>query len=65
MAVELAADMLGAFAGMGQMNPIPVLDSAVTADRLELAASGSWTARSYFTCEALGRDPQSVTSVLR
>jgi phospholipid/cholesterol/gamma-HCH transport system permease protein len=29
---------------MGHMNPIPVLDSTVTADRLELAAGGSWTA---------------------
>jgi phospholipid/cholesterol/gamma-HCH transport system permease protein len=29
---------------MGQMNPIPVLDSTVTADRLELSAGGSWTA---------------------
>ena len=29
---------------MGHMNPIPVLDSTVTAGRLELAAGGSWTA---------------------
>src|SRR5271163_125073 len=29
---------------MGHMNPTPVLDSAVTAGRLKLAAAGSWTA---------------------
>src|ERR1700693_2111289 len=35
------------------MNPMPVLDSTTTADRLELAAGGSWTAEHADVLERL------------